>query len=162
MSRNPLGFVQLAERLHERLSRAWSSYLRYDITMAPPDREYGFENLDAQTAGALEAIRDGRFRDAGALVTDLDAVKVITDDGEREECWVWRPFQLLCYVLHDLDALLATLEGRKGSADLARAARDDIDLLPILADWCEDHARPAAGAELRRLRTLLREAERFL
>ena len=54
-----------------------------------------------------------------------------------------------------LDDFLFTLEGDRYSGPLARACREDLALLTILADWCEDHDRPVAAAEARHLWSLV-------
>jgi hypothetical protein len=159
MTRTPLGFETLAERLHERLGSEWARWLAQESGLSPSGIDYAREMIDQQAGDALQAVRDGWYRTAAAVADDLYVIEIRPDPIE---CDVWRPFQELCHLLDAADALLATLEGRRGAAELARAARHDIDLLPILADWCEDNDYPAAGSELRRLRCLLREAERRL
>jgi hypothetical protein len=157
MNRTPLGFVRLAEELHQRLRRAWRYWLHHESGVADV-HEYDEEEIDGQAVEALAAMRDGHYPEAARLADDLYLIEM----PNRVECSVWRPFQELCHVLDAADALLATLERHPAAVALARAGRQDIDVLSILADWCEDNQRPAAGAELRRLRSLLRDAERRL
>jgi len=54
-----------------------------------------------------------------------------------------------------LDDFLFTLEGDRRCRHLARDCRDDLALLNVLADWCEDHDRPVAAAEARHLWALV-------
>jgi hypothetical protein len=60
----------------------------------------------------------------------------------------------VCDLVVRIDALLFSLE--KPARALALACRDDLDLLPILADWCDDNGLPASSAELRHLHGLVR------
>ena len=54
-----------------------------------------------------------------------------------------------------LDDFLFTLEGDRNSGPLARDCREDLALLNVLADWCEDHDWPIAAAEARHLWALV-------
>ena len=54
-----------------------------------------------------------------------------------------------------LDDFLFTFEADPRCRHLARDCRDDLALLNILADWCEDNDRPVAAAEARHLWALV-------
>src|SRR5262245_18518120 len=55
-----------------------------------------------------------------------------------------------------IDCFLAALEREGTARQLARDCRADLDLLPVLADWCEDAGLPRASAEARHLHGLVR------
>ena len=54
-----------------------------------------------------------------------------------------------------IDDFLFTLECDRRCRPLARDCRDDLALLNVLADWCEDHDRPVVAAEARHLWALV-------
>jgi hypothetical protein len=60
----------------------------------------------------------------------------------------------VCDLAVRIDAMLFSLE--KSARSLALACRDDLDSLPVLADWCDDNGLPASAAELRHLYGLVR------
>ncbi|MGL4553874.1 MAG: hypothetical protein ACRC33_22170 [Gemmataceae bacterium] len=70
----------------------------------------------------------------------------------------WRPFHHAVRLAADLDTFLAVME--RHAPVLARACRDDLDLIGVLADWCEDAGLPHAAAETRYHAELVREWRR--
>jgi hypothetical protein len=88
-------------------------------------------------------------------------------DSERSsEAWgrdralvlaVWRHFRDACGHARQIDDFLAALERRPGATGLARACRDEVTGLLVLADWCDENGLPASATEARYLFGLLRE-----
>src|SRR5262249_33422176 len=60
---------------------------------------------------------------------------------------VWERFGEAGRLAADLDTFLFVLE--RHTPALARDCRADLDLLGVLADWCEDAGLPRAAAEAR-------------
>jgi hypothetical protein len=71
-----------------------------------------------------------------------------------EQCPAWLDFCAVCDLAGRIDSLLGVLQG--DGVVLARTCREDLDGLPVLADWCEDAGRPVAAAEVRHLHALVR------
>jgi hypothetical protein len=84
----------------------------------------------------------------------LLAEMVVQTEREINPYPSWRPFLDACDLAERIDCLLDTLPRWGTGAELARACRRDLATLPVLADWCEEHSRPAAAAELRHLHGL--------
>jgi hypothetical protein len=61
----------------------------------------------------------------------------------------WLEFLGVVLLADEIDSFLAALEGDRRAAGLARACRDEVDLLLVLAELCEDHAMPRAAEEAR-------------
>lgn len=61
----------------------------------------------------------------------------------------WWGFRDVIRLCDQIDNFLATLEGDRRATGLARACRDDLDLLLILADCCEEHDLPRAAEQAR-------------
>jgi hypothetical protein len=74
--------------------------------------------------------------------------------SELSECPGWTAFCEVCDLVGRIDSLLITLESNNRA--LARACREDLDALPVLADWYEESGRHASAAELRHLHGLVR------
>ncbi len=60
-----------------------------------------------------------------------------------------------------IDYFLAALEREGTTRQLARDCRDDLDLLLVLADWCQDAGLPRAATEARHLHGLVRSYRFF-
>jgi hypothetical protein len=69
-------------------------------------------------------------------------------------CAVWKAFVEVREAAERIDYFLATLERGGAGAQLARDCRRDLDLLPVLSDWCVENDLPAAAAEARHLHGL--------
>jgi hypothetical protein len=80
--------------------------------------------------------------------------------GGLDRCSHWQAFCEVCELAGRIDALIDVLE-RDGVA-LARSCREDLDALPVLADWCDDSGRPAAAAEVRHLHAQVRHCRAVL
>lgn len=65
----------------------------------------------------------------------------------RHEAWL--DFLGVVLLADEIDSFLAALESDRRAAGLARACRDEVDLLLVLAEFCEDHAMPRAAEEAR-------------
>ena len=74
----------------------------------------------------------------------------------------WWAFAESVHLTGFLDDFLAVMESDSRTATLARECRDELDLLLVLADLCEDNAMPRAAEESRYLHTLLLSACRDL
>jgi hypothetical protein len=72
----------------------------------------------------------------------------------------WRDFLDVVFLADEIDSLLAVLEADRQAAGLARACRDELDLLLILAEFCEDHAMPRAAEQARFFHDLAESAWR--
>jgi hypothetical protein len=70
----------------------------------------------------------------------------------------WIPFHQAVRLAADLDTFLFVME--RHAPVLARDCRDDLDLLGVLADWCEDAGLPHAAAEARYHAERVRERRR--
>jgi hypothetical protein len=66
----------------------------------------------------------------------------------------WRDFHDAVVLAERIDSFLGTLEGGGPAAPLARDCRADLDLLLVLADWCQDAGQTRAAAEARHLHGL--------
>jgi hypothetical protein len=75
-----------------------------------------------------------------------------------EPCPGWGTFTEVFELAAWVDSFLATLERGGPGKGLARGCREDLDGLPVLADWCEENGLPAAAAEARHLHRLVRQA----
>ena len=60
-----------------------------------------------------------------------------------------------------VDNFLATVEREGTTRQLARDCRDNLDLLTVLADWCEDASLPWTASEARHLHRLVRAYRSF-
>lgn len=69
-------------------------------------------------------------------------------------CPAWQEFCDAVALAERLDSFLTVLERDPHTHPLARDCRHDLELLCVLADWCDDHGRPAAAAEARHLHGL--------
>jgi hypothetical protein len=72
----------------------------------------------------------------------------------------WEAFLEACELAERIDAFLATLEQGGPGGQVARECRDDLDLLPVLADWCDDNGLPLSAAEARHLHRLIDARDR--
>jgi hypothetical protein len=94
----------------------------------------------------------GQFRHAvnTSVVSSLDL------HPEQIEDLAWMAFHEAVCVAERIDSLLAVLEREGVSRQLARDCRGDLDLLPVLADYCTDAGLPRTAAEVRHLHGLVR------
>jgi hypothetical protein len=70
------------------------------------------------------------------------------------EAPAWTDYWAVCDLAERIGGLLDVLEG-EGVA-LARTCSDDLDGLPVLADWCEEAGRLIVANEVRHLHGLVR------
>jgi hypothetical protein len=90
-----------------------------------------------------------------AFPYDLYVSEELWEDlAALDECPAWVAFSEVVEMAERIDALLAALESDRRTAPLARDCRDNVDLLLVLADWCQDNDRPRAAAEARHLHAL--------
>jgi hypothetical protein len=94
-----------------------------------------------------------------ASATESESALLAYEWEESAHVWValpltWKRLCDACDLAARIDALLFSLE--KPARALALACRDDLDSLPVLADWCEDNGLPASAADLRHLHGLVR------
>jgi hypothetical protein len=80
-------------------------------------------------------------------------------DAVEGEDW-WEAFQQACELVERVDGFLAALEQGGPGHQVARDCRGDLNLLPVLADWCDDNGRPASAAEARHLYRLIDSLDR--
>jgi hypothetical protein len=66
----------------------------------------------------------------------------------------WHEFRDVVMLAERIDSFLCTLERGGPGAPLARDCRHHLDLLLVLADWCQDAGQPRAAAEARHLHSL--------
>ncbi len=71
------------------------------------------------------------------------------------DCPEWGAFLYACETAERVDCFLACLERGPGGP-LARDCRRDLELLLVLADWCDENGRALAAAEARHLHGLVR------
>jgi hypothetical protein len=71
---------------------------------------------------------------------------------------LWQELYQACELADRIDHFLAQLEKADAGGLLARACRQDLEALQILADWCEEQGRLAVAAEARHLLGLARSA----
>jgi hypothetical protein len=71
-----------------------------------------------------------------------NACRHLLDDNQE-----WAIFHHAVRLAADLDTFLFVME--RHAPVLARHCREDLDLLGVLADWCEDAGLPHAAAETR-------------
>jgi hypothetical protein len=135
-------------------------------------REY-VRSVDTDIAGEVEslmrewadrlqvALSSGSFSGAWfASQKSLDAYYEGTGrpypPGLFECCLEIRPpIEQVCELAERIDSFLKGLP-RETPLGLILDARNDLSLLLILADWCEDHGHPVAAQEARHLHGLVR------
>jgi hypothetical protein len=61
----------------------------------------------------------------------------------------WFDFLEVVVLADQIDNFLATMEADRRAAGLAGECRGELDLLLILAEFCEDHAMPRAAEQAR-------------
>jgi hypothetical protein len=108
----------------------------------PPEEQSELENLLADVLDAVE--QDGFFRLCFGSLDDLLLLKA---------------FQATCELAERIDSFLALRFDGMGAA-LARACREDLEVLTVLADWHADEGRPRAAAEARHLLALVHSLPR--
>jgi hypothetical protein len=79
--------------------------------------------------------------------------------SELEDDPAWQQLNVICELADRVDNFLAVLEVGGEGGQVARACRDDLELLPVLADWHEEHGRPTVAAETRHLLGIVRSVE---
>jgi hypothetical protein len=168
-----MGLLDLIERAYKACVRPWPAAraefelleVSYQSDEEPAVTLREVQTVQAVMSAAESAVgfaSEGRIQRAGlagAYTAECEA------ELAKNEAWqgicerslltvTWRPLREACEVATRLDALLFSLE--KPARSLALACRDDLDSLPILADWCDDNGLPASAAELRHLYGLVR------
>jgi hypothetical protein len=88
-----------------------------------------------------------RYPDRGGLPDEVWEAAI----DRLEASWRWEGFQEACELAERIDAFLATLEGGGPGRQVARECRSDLDLLPVLADWCIDNGLPDSATLARQL-----------
>lgn len=68
----------------------------------------------------------------------------------------WRDFADGCDLADRIDNFLAASRGGKTQTALVEACRHDLNLLLVLADWCDENKLPMTAAEARHLHRLVR------
>jgi hypothetical protein len=80
----------------------------------------------------------------------------IEEIDDLRRCPIWEELAGVCELADRLDGFLAILEQVGTAGQLARDVRNDLDLLLILADLCEENNQPVVAAEARHLHWLVR------
>ncbi len=110
-----------------------------------------------------------RAREAAALAEKgfyRDASRIAAFDRPISDRGVfallpWTSFAWVCELAERINSLLTGLEYAGPGKALARACREDLEGLAVLADWCEDAGLPWTASETRRLHDLVRQELRF-
>jgi hypothetical protein len=151
------GLVELVEAARDR-ALARDHIERWHIEVHEWAKDYAESAKEVAREIAAEACllcQGGQFRRARKLVAARDAYipDHLWDLLEWvPECPTWAAFAGVVALAERIDSLLAALEPEAGP--LARDCRDDLDLLGVLADWCDDAGKARAAAEARHLRRL--------
>lgn len=85
----------------------------------------------------------------------LTSLRVVRDKPPMQE------LTTVALFAERIDYFLAALEREGTTRQLARDCRDDLDLLLVLADWCQDAGLPRAATEARHLHGLVRSYRFF-
>jgi hypothetical protein len=114
-------------------------------------------HIDARCRLGLfgEAIRLVRLEPASLPADIFSQIEQIDD---MRSCPIWEELVGVCELADRVDNFLAILEQAGTAGQLARAVRNDLDLLLILADLCEETNQPVVAAEARHLHGLVRTA----
>ncbi len=110
--------------------------------------------------GAAAAAKQGDYRRARKLAELNDvylppgAEYALDNDIPLEECPAWVAFREACELAEGIDCFLAAVGRGAQEAALAADCRACLDMLLVLADWCDDRGRPAAAAAARHLHAL--------
>jgi hypothetical protein len=164
-----MGLLDLITDAYDRSLRPWpAAAWRLGVAWGEDDR--GMDD-EAGLVGAavwwadecLACARRGDYPGAWEAAGDACAceVELLASDHWQEVCKrlalapTWEALLDACELAERIDSLLGVLE-RGAGARLARDCRGELGLLPVLADWCDDGAAPAAAAEARHLSGLLR------
>jgi hypothetical protein len=98
--------------------------------------------------------RRSRVVDFAVTGTHREEVLLATHFRQQTEALPeWEEFDRVMQLADRIDSFLAGLECRHPLA-LARDCRNELDLLGVLADWCDDAGLPHAAAEARHLHGL--------
>jgi hypothetical protein len=90
--------------------------------------------------------RSGLYRDA------TRAPRAQTDDYQVLLAHhPWTAFLEAVRLAAEIDGFLVILEAEPACRPLARECRERLGLLSVIADWCQDNARPHAATEALRL-----------
>lgn len=104
----------------------------------------------------VDACRDGFVAGARAGVSpDRWHWREVFPPHTRE-CQPWLGFYEVLCLADDIDSFLTAHEGDTAARPLARDCRADLDLLGVLADFCQDNARPRSADDARHLREVVR------
>jgi hypothetical protein len=126
-----------------------------------PDAEDYQEGARELTRMIVARCRLGLFGEANKLVrlerTSLPE-ELFYEIDDLISCPIWEELAGVCELADRLDHFLAILEQVGTAGQLARDARNDLDLLLILADLCEENDQSAVAAEARFLHRLVRTA----
>lgn len=72
----------------------------------------------------------------------------------------WVPFHDAVCLAERIDSFLVVMEADGPTRPLAHDCRGDLELLGVLADWCQDNDRAASASEARHLLSLVRSHRR--
>jgi hypothetical protein len=156
-----MGLLDLVEGAYEASRRLWDQALlalesrfegeerEEEIESVIDEKEIAFENAVELWREVAQAAETAMFRaGSGDYVAARLELAAISEPA-------WDLFWEACELAEELDNYLAVLEPQAPRA-LVAGCRDDLDTLPILADWCEENGLPMAGREARRLHDLVR------
>jgi hypothetical protein len=157
--RKGTGLVDLVEAARGR-ALAGDRIARWHVEERQWDHGRAVRAQNAAAEIAEEACRlclGGQFRHACDIAYPYDlyvAEKLWSSLQWLDECPHWAEFSEAVQLAERIDSFLAVLEGDRLGRGLAQDCRADLDLLGVLADWCQDNALPQAAAEARHLHEL--------
>lgn len=173
-----MGLHDLVRRMYDRCLRGWPTAQRLleSAISDDPELNRSVQLLGASVGrvfgwimrGAEEALVAAEDSLGYSLAADLARAAVRHEvEIQRTEAWqrvslrlaidpTWAPFADACELASRIDSALDVLDIAGECGSLARAARQDLNGLWILADWCEENGRPQTAAEIRHLAGLLR------
>jgi hypothetical protein len=160
-SRSLLGLVEAAR--DRALSR--EQIARWHIEARGYQSEWAAQcqiDIEALAEEVIQLCLEGSYRQARRLA---DPNRMEWDRPEDTvpqlaDCPAWLGFQEVVTLAERIDSFLAVLEREGTTRQLARDSREDLDLLCVLSDWCQDNGMPQAAAEARHLHTLVQVSRR--
>lgn len=153
MSFGTIGLRELVEDArHEVLTRlTWTpAYLALEFTI----NARSLETLDP-----LAVLCPGRAR-VWYVLLGFENAKEVFDSAGTHQAAELAAFIDVCHLVADLDSFLAVMESHGPAMSLAQECRNNLGLLSVLEDWCQDLGLSSAVAEVRYWRKQVRALPR--